>query len=305
MELRQLRYFEALSSTLSFSRAAAQLNIAQPPLSRQVQQIEEELGVLLIDRSKRPLKLTPAGVYFSAKATQILSSIDELSRTTRQIGSGKRHSLRVGFVPSILYGDIPKVLHAFTECHAEVDVELSELTSVQQAQALQAGRIDVGFGRLAVPQDGLTNALVREEPLVAVMPARPGAETGAVTLEQLATKTLIIYPAQPRPSFADQVLSLFRLRGLTISHIIDSNGLQTAIGLVAAGMGVTVVPASVRALNRDDIVYRDIQDPRASTPLIMMHRLRNNSDDLELFLTEFKRLGQDRGIFGPSPTDAV
>ncbi|MGE4483413.1 LysR family transcriptional regulator [Acidocella sp.] len=307
MELRQLRYFEALGSTLSFSRAAEQLNIAQPPLTRQVQQLEEELGVLLIDRSKRPLRLTLAGKYFYDKAIQILSELDELRRITKQIGSGKRHNLRVGFVPSILYGDIPKVLYEFMQRHDTIDVQLFELTSVQQAQALQAGRIDVGFGRLTVPQDGLTNILVREEPLVAVIPVDGKFTAEQVTLEQLSSQSIIIYPSQPRPSFADQVLSLFRMRGLTISHTIDSNGLQTAIGLVAAGMGITVVPGSVKLLKRDDVRYVDILDPRATTPLIMMHRQRNNSEDFELFLSEFRRLGQTHRIFDtpPIPTPSV
>ena len=238
MELRHLRYFEALASTLNFTRAAELLHIAQPPLSRQIQQLEDELGVTLIDRSSRPLALTRAGAFFYEQSTQILGRIKEVELATRRVGAGQRRWLGIGFVPSMLYGELPRVVQRFMRENPGLEVVLTELTSVQQAEALQAGRIDVGFGRVAVTTDGLANTLILEEPMVAALPVdSPLAKAKTLTLKTLSEQTVILYPASPRPSFADQVLTQFRAHGSPLTNLYETNGLQTAIGLVAAGCG--------------------------------------------------------------------
>lgn len=284
MELRQLRYFEALATTLNFTRAAERLHIAQPPLSRQIQQLEDELGVVLIDRSARPLKLTRAGAFFYEQAVQILGRVQELKAATHRLGSGQRRWIGVGFVPSMLYGALPTVIHSYMAQYPDVDVRLSELTSVQQADALLAGRIDIGFGRVAIDSAGLVNTIVTEEPMVAVLPTgSPLASQRVVSLQSLASQTVVLYPAQPRPSFADQVIGHFRVRGLPIGSTFETNGLQTAIGLVAAGIGVSLVPSSVQRLQRDDIVYRSIDDAGLVSPMLMTTRAKDPSADLATF----------------------
>lgn len=281
MELRHLRYFEALASTLNFTRAAERLHIAQPPLSRQIQQLEEELGVPLVDRSVRPMALTRAGAFFYEQAVQILERLQEVSQATRRLGAGERRWLGVGFVASMLYTALPKVVHRFMGANPGLDVTLTELTSVQQAEALRAGRIDVGFGRVMVEADGLRNTVIVEEPMVAVLPASSVlTRRRSVSMAQLAQQTVVLYPSQPRPSFADQVLAHFRERDCPLTGTFDTNGLQTALGLVAAGIGVTLVPSSVQCLRRDDIVYRPIRDSGIVTPLLMTTRDEAASADL-------------------------
>jgi DNA-binding transcriptional LysR family regulator len=281
VELRHLRYFEALASTLNFTRAAEQLHIAQPPLSRQIQQLEDELGVALIDRSQRPLALTRAGAFFFEQSVQILARVKEVAQATRRLGDGRRRWMGVGFVPSLLYGELPKVIHGFMREHPELDVVLTELTSVQQVEALQAGRIDVGFGRVAVEAEGLVNTVIEEEPLVAVLPAGSAlARLKRLSLQQLSQQTVILYPAQPRPSFADQVLAHFRVKGCPIASTFETNGLQTAVGMVAAGIGVSLVPRSVQRFRRDDIAYRPISDAGIVSPMLMTTRVDDRSADL-------------------------
>lgn len=284
MELRHLRYFEVLASTLNFTRAAERLHIAQPALSRQIQQLEEELEITLIDRNTRPPSLTRAGSFFYEQSTQILARLDEVVHTAQRLSAGHRRWLGVGFVPSMLYGFLPAVIRQFMESHADVDLVLSELTSVQQVEALRAGRIDVGFGRVVLDADGLVNTLLDEEPLIAVLPvdATP-SQSSSLTLRDLAEQVVVIYPAQPRPSFADQVLSQFRLRGLSVNKTFETNGLQTAIGLVAAGVGVTIVPKSVQRLKRDDVVYRPISDLGVTTSVLMTTRFQDPSSDVAEF----------------------
>jgi DNA-binding transcriptional LysR family regulator len=283
LEIRHLRYFEALASTRSFTRAAELMHIAQPPLSRQIQQLEEELGVSLIDRSSRPLTLTRAGAFFYEQSTQMLERLKDVTAATRRLGSGQRRWLGVGFVPSMLYGKFPNTIRSFMDEHPDLDVVLSELTSVEQVEALQSGRIDIGFGRVVVEADGLINTLIQEEPLVAVVPAGSAvAEARSLTLKELALNTVILYPSQPRPSFADQVLAHFRVRGCPISRSFDTNGLQTAVGLVAAGMGVSLVPQSVQALKRDDVAYRPLEEVGVMSPMLMTTRSADMSPDLGL-----------------------
>ena len=281
MELRHLRYFVAVAEELNFTRAAERLHIAQPPLSRQIQQLEDELGVTLIDRSSRPLALTRAGAFFFEQSTQILGRIEEMAHATRRVGAGQRRWLGIGFVPSMLYGELPRVIQRFMRGHPDLDVVLTELTSVQQAEALQAGRIDVGFGRVAITADGLVNTLIQEEPMVAALPVdSPLAKLKTLTLKTLSEQTVVLYPASPRPSFADQVLTQFRAHGFPLTNVYETNGLQTAIGLVAAGVGVSIVPASVQRLQRDDMTYRPLAQQTMVSPMLMTTREGDVSKDL-------------------------
>jgi DNA-binding transcriptional LysR family regulator len=284
MEIRHLRYFEALGNTLNFTRAAEQLHIAQPPLSRQIRQLEEELGAALIDRDARPLELTKAGKFFLEQCSQLLARIKETQEATRRISQGQRRWFGIGFVPSALYGLLPEIIRQYRLANQEVEVVLSEMTTIQQGEALKAGRIDVGFGRLPLDDPQLLCEVIDEEPLVAVLPLKhPLLKSKRIGLQQLAAEPFILYPARLRPSYADQVLEQFRAHGLSIGNAIDANEMQTAIGLVAAGVGVTLVPSSVQRLQRNDVVYRGIVDKDVSSPVIMNMRADNASADLQQF----------------------
>eukprot|EP01042_Synura_sphagnicola_P011074 gene11074-14161_t len=147
MELRHMRYFVAVADERNYTRAAERLHIAQPPLSRQIQQLEEELGVALIEKGVRPLRLTDAGTFFYAHAQELLAKAAELKTMTQRVGKIER-SLSIGFVASTLYGLLPQIVRRFRARYADVDVSLQELTTMQQIQALKDGTIDVGFGRV-------------------------------------------------------------------------------------------------------------------------------------------------------------
>lgn len=281
MEIRHLRYFEVLGNTLNFTRAAEKLHIAQPPLSRQIRQLEEELGATLIDRNARPLALTKAGTFFLEQCSQLLSRINEAQEATRRISQGQRRWFGIGFVPSALYGLLPEIIRQYRLANQQVEVVLTEMTSIQQAEALKAGRIDVGFGRLPLDDRLLHGEVIAEEPLVAALSARhPLLKFKRLRLSQLAAEPFILYPARPRPSYADHVLQQFRAHELSLGSVIDVNEMQTAIGLVAAGVGVTLVPSSVQRLQRNDVVYRALVEKDVSSPVIMNLRADNDSPDL-------------------------
>lgn len=286
MEIRHLRYFEALAATLNFSHAAQRLHVAQPELSRQIQQLENELGVALVDRSTRPIKLTEAGQFFYDQTLQLLSRVQQTVESTRRIGEGKRRRLSVGFVPSMLYGLIPQILREFSEAHDNLDVALVELTSLQQVRALQDGSIDIAFSRLSLANDGILHQVIDEEPVVAVMSVASAlAKKKSLAMAELVKHTVVLYPAQPRPSFADEVLRHFRAHGHAVRHLQEANGLQTAIGLVAAGAGVSLVPASVQRLQRDDVAYRPLAETNVTSIVVMSSR----SNDTSPLLAELRQ----------------
>lgn len=284
LELRHLRYYAAVARELSFSRAAEQLHIAQPPLSRQIRTLEDELGAELIDRGSRPLRLTPAGRFFQTQALLMLDRMAEIQVATARIAGGKRTWYGLGFVPSTLYGALPEVIRRFREAQPAVELSLFEMTTVQQIDALKAGRIDVGFGRLQIDDDAVIGELVREEPVVAALPANHRLlKHKQLTLAKLAAEPLLLYPAKPRPSYADQVLEIFRSRGLKPTIALETNEVQTAIGLVVAGLGYALVPKSVQALERAGVVYRPLSDEGVTTPIVM-NRRRDDESELTTFI---------------------
>ena len=158
MELRHLRYFRVLAETLNFTRAAERLHIAQPPLSRQIQQLEDELGVALIERG-RPLRLTEAGRFFYEHSVQLLEQLGRVSDDTRRIAEGQRRWFGIGFAPSTLYGALPELIRQL-RAEAAIELGLSELTTLPQVEALKRGRIDIGFGRIHIEDPAIVQEAV-------------------------------------------------------------------------------------------------------------------------------------------------
>src|SRR3984957_16694392 len=205
MELRQLRYFIAVAEEMNITRAAGRLNMTQPPLSRQIQQIEESVGLPLFEHGSRPLRLTEAGRIFYAQAKRLIDESDELVPLTRRLAQ-LAERIVIGFVPSALYGALPQVIRAFREAAPKIELSLIEMFTLEQLGALKGGRIDVGFGRLRFDDPPDTREILVDERLIAVLPQdHPLANPDVpLTLADIARETLIVYPSSPRPSFADQ-----------------------------------------------------------------------------------------------------
>lgn len=291
MELRHLRYFVAVAQERNFTRAAERLNIAQPPLSRQIRELELEIGTDLFDRKTRPLRLTEAGRLLYQQAVQALAGFDQVQETmARYFETGARHFM-VGFVGSILCGKLPQVIREFrTRMGEGVTVSLIEMGSLEQATALREGRIDVGFGRLRVNDEGLRRIVLTKEKLVVALPSDhplAGQQT-ALTLEQLAQEPIILYPRPFRPSYADQVLSLFEDHGLSLQQRQEVRELQAALGMVAAGAGVSLVPSSAQIMDRPDLKFRPIAADDAVSPIILSHRLGDGTAALR-YIVEISR----------------
>ncbi|WP_312415761.1 LysR family transcriptional regulator [Comamonas sp.] len=277
MDLRHIRYFVAVATTRNFTRAAEQMHIAQPPFSRQIQQLEDELGVQLIQRNSRPVRLTEAGRLFYEQSLQVLQRVDQMKSAARQVGLNQRQSISIAYVASTLYGGLPMLVRMFRKRYPDTDVHLVDMGSIQQIQELRSGRIDLGFGRIRTNDTSVARTVLREEKLVlAIAPGTPlAADTGRIRLPALAGQRLIVYPKDPRPSFADHVLGLLHDQGIQPAEVHEVRELQAGLGLVAAEMGVCIVPAAARL--RSDLVYRLIDDERATSPIILSHRVNDDS----------------------------
>ena len=287
-----------MAQELNFTRAAARLNIAQPPLSRQIQQLEEELAATLIERASRPLRLTDAGRLLFEQAVQVLDRVDEIKTMMRQVQELDRARLSIGFVASTLYGRLPEVLRRYRAASPKVEMALLELTTLEQIVALKEGRIDVGFGRIPCQDPLIVRTVLRNEKLVAALPLthQLASRTGPLKLHELAASPLIIYPKTPRPSYADQVLALYRDRDLKPQMVHEVRELQTALGLVAAEAGICLVPASVERFRRDNVVYRPLDEPGAVSPIIMSTRKGDQSPEIGVILRVIKAMYQKEGI---------
>lgn len=298
MELRHLRYFVAVARERSFTRAADLLNMAQPPLSRQVQQLEAELGLGLIKRDIRPLELTEAGRLIFEQATQILERVDDLHALASRLQGARRNVFRIGFVASTLYGKLPDIIRAFRATRPCVELLLTELLSIEQMTALKERRIDVGFGRLPLEDPAITRVLLRNEKLVIALPSehRLAQREGPARLKELGAEHLIVYPRAPRPSYADHVLAVLRDRGVRPASVQEVRELQTALGLVAAGLGACLVPAAVERLRRDNVVYRSLDDAEIFSPIFMSFRAGDDSPEIPYTLQRVKDVYAQEGL---------
>ena len=298
MELRQLRYFVAVARERNFTRAAETMHIAQPPLSRQIQQLEDELGAMLIERGSRPVRLTDAGRLFFDQAVQVLDKLEEIQAMMGRLRDTEQTRFRVGFVASTLYGYLPEVIRRYRTVRPNVEIVLLELTTLEQITALKEGRIDVGFGRIEFNDPAIERVLLRNEKLSAALPLNHplSSRMGSLKLEELANDTLIVYPRSPRPSYADQVLALYRDRGIKLAMVHEVRELQTALGLVAAESGVCLVPASVERLRRDNVVYRALDEPGAVSPVIMSTRKGDRSPELAVITRAIREMYRKAGI---------
>ena len=284
MDLRQLRYFVAVARERNFTRAADMLHIAQPPLSRQIQLLEEELGVTLLIRKSRPVRLTEAGRLFYEQAMQVLGRVDQMREATRRVGLNQQSVLSIGFVASTLYGGLPTLVRKLRQHAPELDIQLLELLSMQQIQALKEGRIDIGFGRVrhSGPQRRRASFCARNGWSAAIPQGTPlAADIVTAAAEGARFPAPDRLPKEPRPSFADQVLSLLHDHDVRPAEVQEVREIQTALGLVAAAAGVCVIPSSARQM-RNDVHYRLLEGKHVTSPVILNHRANDNGHYIDL-----------------------
>jgi len=285
MELRHLRYFVAVAEELHFGRAAERLHMTQQPLSQQIRQLETELGVLLFHRTKRQVQLTEPGKAFLGEARQILQKADQAVEMVRQVAQGESGRLKVGFSGFATYSILPKVLRVFRECFPRVELELEEMTTSVQVQALQDQQIHLGMMIPPVPDATLNLEPILREPFVVILPETHSLATQLeLTLLDLANESFILVSRHLEPGYYDQCISLFQKAGFSPKVIQKASQKQTILGLVSAGMGVSLAPASIRNIQRTGVVYTTLNAPMSEVDLAAVWRQDEQSPILQKFL---------------------
>jgi DNA-binding transcriptional LysR family regulator len=266
-ELWQLRYFIAVAETLHFSRAAARLHISQPPLSRAIRALEEQLGVVLFARSRRRVELTPEGTHFLAQARLVIGQLEHAATELRGMAAGERGRLRIGFVSLAGYGVLPGLLKAYKAAQPGVALALREMLSPEQATALAAGQLD--FGLLLPPvanAEDLEHVVVQRDRFLVALPARhrlartSGRTAGKLAVRELAGEAFVMVPREIAPGLYDIVSALASRAGFSLNVAQEAIQMQTVVSLVSSGLGVAIVPGSLANLGRRGVVYREIAD---------------------------------------------
>jgi len=291
MELRHLRYFVAVAEELNFSRAAERLHIAQPPLSQQIRSLEKELGVQLFERNKHRVCLTEVGTLFLAEVRQTLIQAERAIQTAQRASQGEIGRLVIGFASSIAYSIFPDILRAFRERFPDVEIILHELNTNLQTEEIDNGSIDLGFVHLPIVEDGLSLLTVLEEPMVVAIPkTHPLAGQTHIALPSLAGDRFILFPRYVASGFYDQVLSACQQAGFTPNVIQEAKLMQTIVCLVAGGMGVALVPASLKNLQRTGVIYTALEEQIPPLKTALIWRQDNTSFVLHQFITVVRQM---------------
>ncbi|WP_434633791.1 LysR family transcriptional regulator [Chromobacterium sp. CV08] len=267
MELRHLRYFVAVAEELHFTRAAERLHIGQPPLSQQIQALEAELGAPLFRRHQRKVELTAAGLQLLPRARQILADSAAAAAAVRRAADGETGELRIGFTSSLpLTPILHHSLQHYRRDYPAVRLTLSEMFTAGQFDALERRQLDLGFVRFNGPAP---SPLIRVEELhrdrlLAVLPrGHRLAAADAVTLAELAREPLIGYPQESGAGLRDVILQLARQDGLELNVVQEAGEAITQIGLVAAGVGVAVLPSPLECVQIPAVHYVPLADDGA------------------------------------------
>jgi DNA-binding transcriptional LysR family regulator len=291
IDLRRLRSFVAVAETLHFGRAAARLHISQPPLSRQIQQLEREIGTLLLRRNKRHVELTEAGAHLLVDARRMLTDVELMGERARRAALGAIGQLTLGFISAVDYSILPSVLRAFRETYPGVTLDLRELTSDIQLRDLRAERIDAGMLLAPVDDASLMTLPLLREPLVAALPAiDPLARRGRrVSLSALSTRPFILFPRSNAPGLHDMITDFCRSAGFAPRVAQEAIQMQTIVSLVSAGLGVALVPASLMDLRRPGVVYRPLHEPSPKMTVALAWRRDNRNVCVANFVATARR----------------
>jgi DNA-binding transcriptional LysR family regulator len=283
MELRHLRFVVMLSEELHFGKAAARLNISQPPFSRQIRQLEDELGVQLFRRTRRQVEMTEAGRMFVGQAQQILAETEAAKHLMLEVREGATTQLAVGF-PRSYSGIIVEILRTFGGRYPNVRIVLRSLSTSDQVRALRSGELQVAFLRLPVFDSTLKIEVIVREPLIVALPeCNKFASHKRVRLQALANETYIMFPREMNPGLYDFHLDLCRNAGFAPRIAPEADNTYTCLALVAAGLGVSLVPASARQVGWKGVVLKELEPPVPSTEMAVAYN-RESSKSLSAFL---------------------
>lgn len=285
MDLRQLNYFVAVAEELSFSKAAARVHISQPPLSRQIAKLEKDLDAVLLIRSAHSVSLTPAGKALLEEARRLLAAARQLPEAVRRARSGETGTLRIGFVGSTIYTAVPLLLSRFKQLFPHVAVTVQQLTVARQTVMLKNNEIDVGIIRQSFKDPKLATRSLLKEGLVVALPAHHRlAARQRLGLATLAQDDFVFFSRSEAPVIHDQLVRMCEAAGFSPRIVQEAYPMSTVVGLVGAGVGLALVPESMKRLNVENVVFKDLTGARTKTEILLAWRVDDRSPTLRGFL---------------------
>jgi DNA-binding transcriptional LysR family regulator len=285
MELRHLRYFAALAEELNFGRAATRVNITQPPFSRQIKELEAELQVRLFNRNTKTVELTEPGRVFLSYVKNVLELIDTGIKTTQRAQQGQFGRLAIGYTGTALTELLPAVLRDFRKEHVDVELMLHEMVPPEQMEALEQGRIDVGFMRPEAAVKRFRSEVLLREALVLAVPAdHPLAAEETIDIRRLKTEGFIMLPPREGGGLYRQILDFCERSSFEPRVVQVATQLRSIVGLVSAGIGISIVPSSARR-NVANVAYKRLRGVKWFTELAIVCRLDDDTPVLKAFLS--------------------
>lgn len=269
IDLRRLRYFIAVAEHLHFGRAAQALAVSQPPLSRQVQALEDDLGTRLLTRTQRSVKLTAAGAALLPEAKRLLRQAEALREQAGRAARGETGSLALGFISTAAYNVLPELLATYRRAHPGVKLALQESTTDVQIALLRSGDLDVGLVLPPVDDPSIEYRPLFRDKLIVALPAAwkqfrgrsgSGRASDRIALKSLAQEPFVLFPRKAAPGLHDQIVGFCQRAGFSPRVEQEATQMQTIVSLVAGGMGVALVPSTMRQLQRTGVVYRQLAD---------------------------------------------
>jgi len=258
MQMRHLECFLAVAEELHFTRAAQRLHLSQPPLSRHIKELEEELGVTLFQRTRRSVTLTDAGKAYEQRVHSILSQLEQAREEARRIQRGEMGTLTIGFVGALAYEFLPGLLRRYRARMPKVHLVLRDLVPAEQIEALAVGRIDVGFAGIRPDDCGpeVAHRVLRRERMVAALPdSHPLAKRKRIPLEALAEEPWVVMGRSVSPTYDRFIRRLCAQAGFSPRVEQEAARAQAMLGLVATGLGVTIVPEMITKLPSPGVVF--------------------------------------------------
>jgi DNA-binding transcriptional LysR family regulator len=279
MEFRQLRYFLAVAEHLHFTVAAERLGIAQPPLSQQILKLERELGTKLFMRYPRRVELTEAGVILRERAQRVLDEANDAFEHVKKAARGESGHLSIGFAGStVFHPSVASTLRKFRQTYPDVIVRTEESNSTALLDKVIEGRVDCAIVRLPLDCRELLTASLAEEEMIAVLPT--GHRLGrlrSVELAQLSADPFVLFPRSIGPNLYDSIISACRAAGYSPRVEMESPQLSSTVNMVAAGFGVTLIPASIRQIHATGVTYQKVRDKSLKTRIALIYRPREKS----------------------------
>jgi DNA-binding transcriptional LysR family regulator len=296
-DLGHARSFVAVAEEMHFGRAAARLNLTQSPLSRQIQMLEQTLGVTLLERTTRAVRLTPAGRTFLAEAYRVIAAAESAARLTQRAARGESGTIRLSFTAASAYRTLPRIVSHIRTALPEIDLVLEEMVSDEQIQALEENRVDIGILRpapaLLDPRTPIVTATIAHERLLLALPRNHRlAGNRTPTLKDLDGEALVTWSPRGGRYFIDLLDNLFNTAGVRLRVVQRVNQLHAMLALVGAGIGIAVVPDSALGIGMKDVILRPITISEAARPsLLLAWRQDNSNPCLSSFRSAIINLG--------------